>query len=198
MRKFNSLLMLFAGLSFILASCGDDEAPAPENEEEVINEVTLTFTPTQGGETVTATFYDPDGDGTQAGETDEIVLAANTEYEMSISLKNTVGDEDEDITEEVEEESDAHMFFFGWDLGLFGNPQGDGNIGAGQRNDPMNYEDEDNNGLPIGLTTKWTTSDAVSGTFRTVLKHQPGLKSSTTTTADGDTDVDLTWDITIE
>ena len=190
--------MLFVGLSIIITSCGDDDAPAPENEEEVINDVTLTFTPTQGGDVVTARYYDADGDGSQDPTQEAIELAANTEYIMTIALRNSVGDEDEDITEEVEEESDAHMFFFGWDLGLFGSPQGDGNIGAGQRNDPMNYEDEDDNGLPIGLTTKWTTSDAVSGTFSTVLKHQPGLKSSTTTTEDGDTDVDLTWDITIE
>ncbi len=86
------------------------------------------------------------------------------------------------------------MFFFGWTEGLFADPTGDGNID--NRDDPINYNDEDDNGLPVGLSTSWTTGDSVpSGTFEIILKHQPDLKSASTTVDDGGTDLELTWNI---
>ena len=41
----------------------DTAAPECENEEEVIDRVTLTFTPTAGGDPVVAIASDPDGPG---------------------------------------------------------------------------------------------------------------------------------------
>ncbi|MBL3654781.1 hypothetical protein [Fulvivirga sediminis] len=190
------VLLLF---TVLFTSCSDDDVPEAENEEEVINQITLTFTPSEGTEVVTATYYDPDGEGTEKPTQDDIVLKANTEYTLTMSLKNTVGDENEDITEEIKEESDAHMFFFGFTEGLFSDPQGTGNIGAGNRDDKdINYEDKDVNSLPLGLTTTWTTAEAKSGNFRIILKHQPNLKSESTTTEDGQSDVDLNWKIEIK
>ncbi|UII28001.1 hypothetical protein LVD15_06140 [Fulvivirga maritima] len=189
------VLLLF---TVLFTSCSDDDVPEAENEEEVINKITLTFTPAQGGDVVTATYLDPDGEGTEPATQEDIVLQANTEYELTMSLKNTVGDENEEITDEINEESDAHMFFFGFTEGLFTDPQGTGNIGAGNRNNDVNYEDVDVNALPVGLITSWTTGDAASGDFRIVLKHQPNLKSQSTTTEDGLSDVDLTWNIEVE
>ena len=90
-----------------------------------------------------------------------------------------------------------HLFFFGWTNNVFSDPSGNGNIDA--RFDNVNYEDEDVNGLPIGLTTSWTTTDVAStGTFQIVLKHQPDLKSEESSSSIGETDLDIPFTINVQ
>jgi hypothetical protein len=174
------------------------EAPPCENEEEIITDVTLTFTPTEGGDPVVATASDPDGEGPlDLMINGPIDLLESTDYDLSIKVENKI--EGEDITEEIMEEDDEHMFFFSWTDEVFTSPAGDGNID--NRDDPVNYNDFDENSLPVGLSTSWTTEcveENVSGKFRLVLKHQPDIKSATSTAEDGGTDLDLEWDINVE
>ena len=170
----------------------DMDAPECENEEELIDRVTLTFIPEMGTDTIVAVATDPDGPGPMDLQVEPINLVQNTTYELSIMVENTI--EGEDITEEIEEEDEEHQFFFAWTGDIFSDPTGDGNID--NRDDPVNYNDQDDNGLPIGLSTNWTTNVAMSpGTFRVVLKHQPDIKSETSTSEDGGTDIDITWDV---
>lgn len=166
-------------------------------EEEVINQVVLTFTPAGGGDAITAAFFDADGEGVGSPTIDDINLAANTEYNMAITLANTLGAEVEDVTVEIQEEDDEHMFFFGFTSDIFGSPEGDGNIDS--RSDPLFYSDQDENGLPVGLMTSWATGGASSdGIFNVVLKHQPGQKTATSDSSVGGTDVDITFPINIQ
>lgn len=167
------------------------DAPPCENEEELITDVFLTWT--SETDTVVARASDPDGEGPLDIEiVDKIVLSENTTYQLDLMVTNEL--EGEDITEEIRGEGDEHMFFFAFSENIFSDPEGDGNID--QRNDPLNYLDEDENGLPIGLSTQWTTSmEMNSGTFRLVLKHQPDSKDSVSTSETGGTDIDLTFDI---
>lgn len=184
----------------MVSACGDDEssAPAAENAEEVITDVRLIFTPQGSGATVTAVAQDPDGEGPQALQVQgDITLQAATTYELTLELINAENPVDiEDITEEIEEEANEHMFFFSWTDGLFSNPTGNGNLD--NRADAVNYEDSDGDGLPLGLTTTWTTGPSAAGSFRVILKHQPdGIKTATSGANDGDTDVDISWQIAI-
>lgn len=170
----------------------------PNAEEEVINEIVLTFTPVGGGTAVTATWFDADGEGAGNPTIDAIDLDANTEYDMALTLTNTLGTEDEDVTAEILNEDDEHMFFFAFTDNIFSDPTGDGNVDT--RADAMNYSDMDDNGNPVGLSTNWTTGSATmsAGSFRVVLKHQPGgIKTATSTSADGGTDVDISFDLNI-
>jgi len=195
--KFLKFYHLLTGLSiiFLLSSCGGDDVPPIENEEEIITDVILTFQSTNGGTPILATAQDPDGQGPQSIDVGPaITLQSDTEYSMTITLTNAIAEED--ITEEVKEEADEHMFFFGWTEDLFSDPAGDGNID--NRSDGLNYNDEDGNGHPLGLSTTWTTGAASEGIFRVVLKHQPISKSATSTVLDGETDVDLTWEVVVE
>jgi len=197
MKKLNYLFLsaLFVS-SLSLISCEDTETPEAENEEEVITDVTLTFTPDGGGADVIARAEDPDGEGPEGLEvSNTIALAANTTYTLELDLFNSI--ENESISEEVAEEDDEHMFFFGFTDGLFTDPAGDGNVGADARGDALNYLDSDENNQPTGLLTEWTTADSGNGTFRVILKHQPDIKSATSTSTDGESDVDITWDITV-
>lgn len=192
----NFLLIGLLTLSFAFVGCSDDDVPAAENEEELINSVTLTFTPAGGGQSLVATYLDADGEGTGNPVLSNIELNAQTSYTLSITLANTLESPAEDITAEVEEEGDEHQIFFAFSSGIFSEPAGTGNIGS---TGTINYNDEDDNGNPIGLSTTWTTSDVASsgGEFRILLKHQPDIKSSTSTSSDGETDIDITWTINI-
>lgn len=176
----------------------EEEGHGHNDEEEVINEVVLTFTPTQGGDAIVVKWFDEDGEGVANPTIDDITLTADTEYEMSITLANTLGTEVENVTEEIEEEADEHMFFFEFTADIFSDPTGDGNVD--NREDALNYNDEDANGLPIGLSTNWTAGTATSeaGKFRVVLKHQPDLKTATSTVEDGGTDIDIEFNISIQ
>ncbi len=196
---FTAERLLFASLFlFTFIACDDDDVPPEENEEEAITNVTLTFTPSGGGNAVEATWVDADGEGSGAPVLTDIELAANTTYTMSIELTNALDPTDvEDVTEEIEEEDEEHMFFFGWTDGLFTDPTGDGNIDT--RSDAVNYEDPlDDNGYPVGLETEWTTGDAATGEFRIVLKHQPDIKTASSTATDGESDIDIRWNIEIQ
>lgn len=143
---------------------------------------------------------DPDGDGVQDIAVDgDINLVSDTDYTLTITLINELAaptDPAYDISAEVAEEGAEHIFFFGWTNNVFYNPTGNGNID--NRSDGINYNDSDENGLPIGLSTNWSTSvNTASGKFRVMLKHQPDLKSPTSTSSDGETDLDIEFVINI-
>lgn len=184
----------------LLAGCSKDD-PQKEDTPELITKATLTFTPVGGGTPVVISATDPDGEGVQDIVVDgPINLATSTQYALTIDLLNTlvtVGQPGYSITEEVEEEGQEHMFFFGWTGAVFQTPSGDGNID--NRADEVNYVDVDAGGLPIGLITTWTSAgSAGSGTFRVVLKHQPGTKTASSGSTVGETDLDLTFTINIQ
>ncbi len=196
-----SVFYIFAmASSTLLSSCNGDDDPVKEDTPEMITRVALTFSPAGGGEAVVVVAIDPDGAGVQDLETDgPILLQANASYTLSIELLNHLvnpSDEGYNITDEVAEEGDEHMFFFGWTDGIFSNPPGNGNID--NREDVVLYEDEDDNGLPIGLLTAWETGDVADGVFRVVLKHQPGLKTSGSSASAGETDVDVEFEIQVK
>jgi hypothetical protein len=200
--KINNLVWSALRLSFaclLIVSCEVDD-PVKEEVPELITEMTLTFTPSSGGGPVIVMATDPDGEGVQDIQVDGIInLAPSQSYFLSIELINGLAqpsDPEYNITDEVEEEGDEHMFFFSWTNNVFGNPVGNGNID--NRADAVNYEDEDANGLPLGLQTSWTTAEASTGNFRVILKHQPDLKSETSDSSTGETDLDITFTITVE
>ena len=194
-------------LAFFVFGCNTDD-PKKEDAPELITKVTLTFTPVNGGTPIVVSASDPDGEGVQdLAPEDEIVLADGTAYDLSLELINELAaptEEGYDISEEVKEEGDEHMFFYGWTNDLFSSPTGNGNIDS--RADQVIYTDNDSKNLPIGLLTRWTTIDTGSahshttpttGTFRIVLKHQPGLKNGTSGVNIGETDMDITFSITL-
>jgi hypothetical protein len=198
-RLMNVLIGLTVLVSLTFLSSCDDDEPTKEDTPELITKATLTFTPTDGAPVI-VTATDPDGEGVQDIIVDDAInLEAAKNYTLTIQLINELAapsDPEYNITEEVEEEGDEHMFFFSWTNNVFGDPTGNGNID--NRSDNVNYEDEDSGGLPLGLETSWTTAAASSGKFRVLLKHQPDLKTATSGSADGETDLDIEFDINVQ
>ena len=164
---------------------------------EVITDVTLVFT-SDAGAVVTASAQDPDGEGVQELVVlDEIQLQAGTNYTLTFDIMNNLETPGEDIGDEIAEEDDEHQIFFAWTEGAFSNPTGNGNID--NASDPVNYNDADGNGNPLGLNTSWTAGDPTTAASFTVrLQHQPDVKTSTSGANDGDTDFELQFRLTIQ
>jgi hypothetical protein len=166
MKTNLKFLALFLSSALVLTSCSNDDAPV--NEEEVITTVIVTLT--GGGETITLTSRDLDGDGPNAPEvTVSGDLIAQTTYIGSTRFLNELEDPAEEITEEVEEESDEHQVFY----------QLLSSLGT------VTYTDTDVNGKPIGLTFTLTTgSTAATGNLIVTLRHK--LNKNATSVAAGD------------
>ena len=212
-KQFISLkgLAVFAS-ALAMVSCDDDDnntiaAPEPEQDVEVITDVTLIFTnAADATDVVTATATDGDGDGIdeELEVREAITLSANTTYNLTFEILNASDSTKapDDIAEEILEEADEHQLFYGFTEGAFSNPMGNGNIDNSQ--DAVNYTDLDDNNLPVGLTTTWTTAGAATGSsFRVVLQHQPAengvaVKTATSGATNGDTDFDLNFVLNIE
>lgn len=197
MKSQLKIFFIAALLGGVILLSGCDKDPEPENIPEEITKIVLTFSAT-GAAPIIVEANDPDLDGPQPIVIGSIALNANTTYTLSVEFFNGFyepTDPEYNITEEVEEEGAEHQLFFSWSDGVFSSPTGVGNI---ETTGTVNYNDVDANNLPIGLSTTWTTGSATIGkSFRILLKHQPDVKSATSTYADGDSDLDLTFPISI-
>lgn len=198
LKKYSFYSLL--GLGTLLVGCNpDEEVPEPVEELEVITDVVLTFTNADDDtDVVTAAAQDPDGEGVEdLVILDEVNLDANKTYILTYEILNALESPAENILDEIQEEAAEHQLFYAFTEGAFTDPTGDGNIDNAA--DPINYNDQDDNGLNLGLNTTWTTSEtAVSGaTFRVKLQHQPDVKTATSDSNTGDNDFDLSFTLNI-
>lgn len=172
-------------IAVALQACKNDsdlpKLPQPINEPEVITSLSITFTDSANANNViTARFIDNDGDGgNQPSTFDTIKLKTNTTYFASLALFN--GILNEEITSEIEQEANDHLFVY--------KPSGS--------NLNISVTDRDSNtpALPVGIKSTWRTGNTGNGTLQIILKHQPGIKDGTE--VPGDTDVDLNFQIRI-
>jgi hypothetical protein len=183
MSILRSMLLLMAVLLF--SQCNTED-PEPENEEELITTLEMTFSPVGGGDDVVFSVYDEDGDGPIEPVYTNGTLAANTDYNVAIEVRNDV--ENEDITAEIIEEDEEHQFFFQTAVSLFLE---------------FSYEDADDNGDPIGLSTIFYAQEPSNGTLTVTLRHEPnksadGARNGDPSNAGGETDIQATFDVVIE
>jgi len=185
MKKLNTTKIFFLAITAItISSCSNDDNIV--NEEELITTVTSTLT--GGGQIVTLTSRDLDGDGpnppvvTVSGN-----LAANTNYTGTVTFLNETVSPADNITVEVEEEGDDHQIFY----------QAPSNIGT------FTYSDADANGKPIGLQFTLLTGNTGSGNITITLRHLPnksaaGVASGDITNAGGATDAIVTYPVVVQ
>ncbi len=195
-KFFKFSIIALAALTFVACEDDDDDDPPPTvvNEEEVITDMTLTFVDPDTQTSTSFTFSDPDGEGGNAPTIDDIVLNANTAYQVSIEVLDASNPNDvEDITEEIEEEDDEHQFFF-----ITGN--------GAENSVTITYDpnDVDDDGNPIGLSSNWMVTQATTGgeTIRVVLRHEPnkdgaGVSDGDIANAGGESDIDVTFNFTV-
>ncbi len=184
MKTLKSCILFSFGL-LTFTSCSDDEpAPEPINEEEIITTFTATLVPQGGGTTITLQSRDLDGDGPNPPEvTVSGDLQENAIYNGTIVLLNETETPAEDITAEVEEEDEEHQFFYTVGSSLNAN---------------VEYANFDGNGNPLGTSFTLTTTTASSGTLAFTLRHEPLKPNSGLADAGGETDLAVTFSVTIQ
>lgn len=197
-------LLACAMLTLAISACGDDgddvEDPEAADEQEVITTMNLTFTPTDGGDAITAEFRDADGPGGEAPTQTDIVLAANTTYTLEIELLNeTVPEDDEEfvIGNEIKEEAEEHQFFFSGTA----IPDTVTHAYDDKESDYVNNTEGDD--LPVGIRSTIAAGDAGNGTFVVVLSHLPPVNDTAVKVAGidstvGDTDIEVSFDLTVQ
>lgn len=173
--------------SFLFLQCKKQDDVVPTDDNELITTVQLIFTDSNN-QSSTFSFQDKDGDPkTTPDKFDKITLNKNTDYTLSIKVFDETKSPMLDITKQIEEESDAHLFVFKI------NPASLLSIQA---------SDLDKNGKAIGLKSKGKSQYVPgNGKFRLILKHQPPINGKIVKTGDedgGSTDVDLEFDLIIK
>jgi len=171
--------------SLIFVSCSKDDDPVAVNEEEVITTMIVTLVPSDASTNVTLKTQDLDGDGPNAPV---VTVSGNIKafltYSGSVKFLNETETPAEDITEEVEEESNDHQVFY--------------TVGSGITMNVVSTNN-DSGGNPLGTKFKIDNiSSAGSGKLTFTLRHKPKKPNTSLADAGGDTDIEATFDIVIE
>jgi len=187
MKFSNKIFLILSLFAFVfLTACNDDDID-DNPEEEVITTFNYSLFSTSG-ELVTLSFQDIDGDGGDAPIIMGGTLTANTTYIGTANFLNESVSPVEIITDEIAEEDDEHQLFF---------------VPSSSLNATVSYTDMDGDGNPIGLTSTLVTGDASSGQLTITLRHQPnksadGVPGGNIANAGGETDIEVTFDVTIQ
>ncbi len=174
-----------SALVLAVSACGDS-ATAPGGESEVISRVTLTLTPSVGGAALTSYIDDSDGNGPQApsAQVGVLALAKGVTYTGTVKFENRLVTPAEDITAEVQAEANEHRVFYTVT-----------NAGV-----TVTTTDVDGQNRPLGVRFSKVVAPTASGagTMRVVLCHYDDApKVATATSCSGETDIDLTFNVTI-
>lgn len=171
-------------------ACKKDEVttPAPV-EQELITTLKLTVTNNEGfNKTFTYKVENGFGSTTHGTVTkDDVVLAPGKQYDVEVTLLNEKETPAEDLTEEVKNESNEHLFLF----------QSAPITGAGS----ISFSDgnKDDNGNPLNQKIKFTTATAGTGVLTVTLKHEPTNKAATNPdAAGGETDVEAVFTVKLQ
>ena len=171
MTIFSKMTFLILSTVLIFSACTKDD-PVLEDENELINQVKIEITDTVRQKTYTW----------MEGNIDTIFLFANQDHSVKIAFFGLSSNQVEiDITEEIKEENDAHQIFY------TSNPSDLLSI---------SYEDQDENGIPVGLNMSMTSGSSKEGTLRIQLKHYAAGKDGKITS--GSSDIDLEFPVVIQ
>jgi len=180
-----SYYLFIAFFLFSLSSCLKD--PEETNEEELITTLKYKLTPVTGGNEVIMIFKDLDGAGGNAAQITGGTLSKNIAYTGVIELLNEQANPVINITQEVQTEAADHQFFFSALNGL---------------TTTVVYTDMDNNGNPIGISTRLSTGAVSNGKLKITLRHEPnksaqGVKDGLITNAGGETDIEVEFPVNV-
>lgn len=176
------LILVFGCLILSLNSCKEKEIE-PTEENELITTVKLNFE--NAGKVSTFKYSDLDGDGGTAPTIEKVILEANKAYNLTIELLDESKSPVVNISNEVSEEADEHLFIY--------TPTPSGLL-------TYTYGDKDSKNLAIGLVGKILTNTAGSGKLKIQLRHQPPVggvatKNGTPTPGSDDINIDFTVEV---
>ena len=181
-KKLSALFFVaFIAQCSLYTSCTEKDTD-PDEEQELITTLKIVATnSTNAADVRTFVFKDTDGAGGNEPSIDNIALAANEVYNVAIEVLDESKVPAENITAEIAAEKNDHQLFFVPSVGL---------------NLTNTYQDADDNNLPVGLATKFTTGAVSTGILTVTLKHQPDTKDNNIAT--GETDVQVNFSTVIQ
>lgn len=181
-KKLSVLFFVaFVAQCSLYTSCTKKDAN-PDEEQELITTLKIVATnSTNTADVRTFMFKDIDGAGGNEPTIDNVSLAANAVYNVTIEVLDESKIPAENITADIATKKNDHQFFFVSSVGL---------------NLTNTYQDADDNNLPVGLITKFATGAVSTGILTVTLKHQPGTKNNNIAT--GETDVQVNFSTVIQ
>ncbi len=183
MKKMNLHLVALMFLFGSFISCKKDSVADP-NESELITTVRVKLTEKLSGVQTVYEFKDLDGVGGAApSKFDEIVLTKGKVYDCTLQLLNESKTPADDITLEVAAEGVDHQIY----------------LSASDALAVISNYSLDSKGLPLGITSTWTTAAvAGTGTLNVTLKHKPGVKAAGDPVSKGDTDISVDFKLSVK
>lgn len=166
----------------------DDDHHGP-GEEELITTLAITLTPSGGGSPIIVRFRDLDGEGGNAPVVDVLAVTAGTDYNGTVQVLNETETPPENITEEVEEEAEAHQFFFET-LGGFSAAVVEY---ADKESDYVSNSGADH---PVGIAFTLSVGNAQNGQFRVILSHFDEAPKDGVNRSD-ETDIDVSFEVLV-
>ena len=146
----------------LITSCSNDDDPVIINPEELITNVTLTFTNTSNAtDIVTMTSVAPDG---QDGSFTNTVVGSFTSgetYSLGLAITNeSESPADDVLNDDIIPEADEHFFTYGVDA-----------VSMTMSRDAGDVDGPDGNKL--GVNTTWIAGAASNGSVNITLVHEP-------------------------
>ncbi len=163
MKSTKFFLTLFMGLALFTSCSDDDDNPEPVNEEELITNVTLTFTNNDdASDVVILASIAPDGqDGTSAEAVTGSFTSGAT-YSLALSILNASESPADDVlNDDVIPEADEHFFSYAVS-----------GVNLTMTRDADDVAGPD--GSNLGVNTTWVAGEASSGNVQIILTHEPG------------------------
>jgi len=187
MKKLKFIALGIASTAFIASCSKDDSAPQIINQEEVITDVSLSFS-NEAEEVSTYTFTDP-----QYRDENYIAPIISLEkgktYQVEANFYNKSNpNEIEVLTEEILEERDDHFITYAFT---------EVNVDLSRTDGPLST---DSNGVQIGLSTQWLAASAGNGAVIVKLIHQPTEKITTPAEglfSGGETDAQVSFEVKV-
>jgi hypothetical protein len=186
-----NLILLFAlGIGITLSSCNkdDDDVANPENpnDNELITTVQIVLTDTaNSSDQIKVSFSQmPAQRIAVTPYVETMQLKANSVYYAEVLLLDETKNPVDTISNEVREEGNEHQLFYKVEYADL----------------TIDYNDADDNGVPIGLNTLFKTGETSTGVLRITLKHQGDEKPKSGSGNEllGSTDVDVAFNVEIE
>jgi hypothetical protein len=192
--KFNYLNIinttkLFVGALFcltLITSCSsDDDNPPPVNPEEIITNVTLTFTNNaNAADIVTLASVAPDGQDGTSTETITGNFTSGATYTLDLAITNASETPADDVlNDDIIPEADEHFFTYAVNnINLTMTRDGDDINGP--------------NGSKLGVNTTWVAGAVSTGNVQIKLTHEPTSTDDSSgfgTATGGSEDLNITF-----
>ncbi len=188
MKKYSIFITTLLAITTVLPACKKKDPPKPE-EQELITTMKLTIT---NGGTFTQTFIYKVENGfgsTTAGslQIDTVKLAASKTYTVTTEMFNDKASPAENITGEILDERDEHLFLYS------------SNPGTGTGSITFSNGSKDVSGAPFNQVITFATGAPGSGTLTVNLMHEPTNKNGTTpASSGGETDAEAVYPVVIQ